>query len=168
VLSPPPPVGFRPSRSPYRSPSATHSLVEISSADPVVAARAAAILKVHHQYIEKGQRGQSVGPDEERFLEEEERSRRSPFIDFADLPGRSPSIVPIQKDSTPSVPPEEGVARRRLSVWTKADWRRLERALVDLKRELRQKGLVDSEAVVELFIEREGLDVSGLRDEWSR
>jgi hypothetical protein len=174
VRSPPASGSFRPSRSPCRSPSEAHSLVEITSSDPAVAARAAAILKVHHSYIEKGQRGQSVGLDQERFLEEEERSRHSGFIDVTNSPAGAqscPSNTPIERHPVSSLAdamPSMGEApSRSLNVWTKTDWRRLERALVDLKRELRQRGAIDAEAVVELFVEREGVDISRLRGEWS-
>lgn len=71
-------------------------------------------------------------------------------------------------------------ARRRPAVnfdhWGRSEWRRLEQALVDLKRHNKDEGEsarraqvvpVESEEVVEVFLESEKIDSSALRGEWT-
>ncbi|GAA5843553.1 hypothetical protein JCM9279_000790 [Rhodotorula babjevae] len=128
----------------------TLPVIEITSTDPRAAARAAAILKVHHKYVEQGftavdaaraaasafdaadaageQDGDSEDDEELRtlLLDAEEELR-----DQAPHATRSASISTAAPSTTTTV---AGAGAH----WTSHEWRKLEQALVELGRRQRR------------------------------
>lgn len=144
----------------------TLPVIEVSSTDARAAARAAAILKVYHKYVEQGI--ESVGSDKgdaiqergaEEDDEEEEEELRTLLLDAEDevrdqIPrGESPAAVAAttaQPVETAAAPPRsERASTAGLSSvvgerWTSQEWRRLEQTLVELGRRQRRSTSVAS------------------------
>ncbi|BGP32539.1 hypothetical protein JCM10296v2_004320 [Rhodotorula toruloides] len=135
-------------------------VIEVSSTDARAAARAAAILKVYHKYVEqgiesvlteKGDANQAQALEEDD--EEEEEELRTLLLDAEDevrdqIPrGKSPAVVtpaapqPV-KDVAPPARSERDSTAGLSSVvgerWTSQEWRRLEQTLVELGRRQRR------------------------------
>ncbi|BGP25081.1 hypothetical protein Rt10032_c09g4020 [Rhodotorula toruloides] len=135
-------------------------VIEVSSTDARAAARAAAILKVYHKYVEQGIG--SVGPVEgdahhgqraEEEDEEEEEELRTLLLDAEDevrekIPrGRSPATAAAiagqlaEIAATPARNERESTSGLSSVVgerWTSQEWRSLEQTLVELGRRQRR------------------------------
>ncbi|CDR40314.1 hypothetical protein NBRC10512_007637 [Rhodotorula toruloides] len=135
-------------------------VIEVSSTDARAAARAAAILKVHHKYVEqgiesvpteKGDASEEQRAEEED--EEEEEELRTLLLDAEDEVrdqnprGKSPAVAtstdaqPVKDIATPARSERDSTAGLSSVVgerWTSQEWRRLEQTLVELGRRQRR------------------------------
>lgn len=187
-----------PRRSGHGVPRSTGPhVVEISSTDPRAAARAAAILKVYHDYIEQGievpdslldeagirrsafkrrsqVRGEELIDTDDhddrirgllRRAEEEVLANASVIVGGSGAtPGRllpRAAAVSVAPSPLPAGPVD-------LSQWTSADWRRLERALVNEGRESRQAGRqLVVEKVIMRFLDNIGVNPEACTGVWA-
>ncbi|GAA5935821.1 hypothetical protein JCM3775_007339 [Rhodotorula graminis] len=135
----------------HRRPShPTLPVIEITSTDPRAAARAAAILKVHHKYVEQGFTAvdaaraaasafdaAAAAADEDGDSEDEEELRtllldaEDELRDQAPAGARSPSV-------STAAPSRTATAAGAGARWTSHEWRKLEQALVELGRRQRR------------------------------
>ncbi|BGP02443.1 hypothetical protein NBRC10513v2_006088 [Rhodotorula toruloides] len=135
-------------------------VIEVSSTDARAAARAAAILKIYHKYVEqgiesvpteKGDASQEQGALEED--EEDEEELRTLLLDAEDevreqIPlGKSPAVAasataqPVETVAAPARSERDSTAGLSSVVgerWTSQEWRRLEQTLVELGRRQRR------------------------------
>ena len=167
--------------------SRTHSdsLIEIRSSDPRAAARVAAILKVHHDFVpdETGKlvhrktRQRAESPMLEGLLREAEASVLLEGDDISASRSRrshSPHVphqhhhVRHHSASAPLALPER--SERDDNSWTKADWRRLESTLKDAQRRAYEEEEDEPSvyAVVREFMEDENLAEADLKGHWSK
>ncbi|GAA5820481.1 hypothetical protein JCM3770_005544 [Rhodotorula araucariae] len=184
----------RPHRRSRPSHPAGLPVIEISSTDARAAARAAAILKVHHKYVEQGIAAVDAariaqaevaaaveGGDDESDDEEELRTL---LLDAEDE--LRDGVVPRALSASPS----EAASTAPVG-WSSRDWRMLEQTLVELGRRHRRgtsissAGVamsmtseavalasvtgedVDSEAVVETFLRRCRVAEEDRSGEWA-
>ena len=159
------------------------SCIEVSSLDPVAAARAAAILKVHHRYVAEGWLSGA--------LEAPEATENAPTLPAlltaaehalrGDVPGDTTQTphVPGAFALPPAPAPTTPLVRTHAAhgQWTAQAWSMLERELLahiarhasdgDLGT-LRAAALrVDVDEVVARFLESEGLGPDDLCGEWT-
>ncbi|SCZ88432.1 BZ3500_MvSof-1268-A1-R1_Chr2-1g04407 [Microbotryum saponariae] len=163
------------SQSSHRAPRPSHPtfpVVEITSPDPQAAARAAAILKVYHSYVEQGISVQ-LPPIEGPPIVDENDVRR--------LLNRAEGEV-LRTVKKVSTVPSMDLRRKTLSVratseggrsttesWTSVEWRALEKALVEHERETRQTGEpVNFRTVIMKFLDRVHVHETELVGDWSR
>ena len=127
------------------------SCIEVSSLNPVAAARAAAILKVHHQYIQEG------------YLNDE------PL--YPPLPGDDSQTLPALLDAAeqalrPATHPLR--AQARAGLWTNEAWAQLD---IHFRAHLRATDTadvdVDVDEVIVAFLEALGLEPDDLQGAWS-
>jgi len=127
------------------------SCIEVSSLNPVAAARAAAILKVHHQYIQEG------------YLNDE------PL--YPPLPGDDSQTLPALLDAAeqalrPATHPLR--AQARAGLWTNEAWAQLD---FHFRAHLRATDTadvdVDVDEVIVAFLEALGLEPDDLQGAWS-
>lgn len=149
----------RPSPSPFRPTHPTLPVVEISSTDPKAAARAAAILKVYHEYVEQGLSvplrqdvDEEEGVDGLRGVWENAVDEVSFFV------GGSKGVGEESESETVDV-----------GNWSKLDWRRLDKVFVEVSRKAKRDGkeVFGGEEVVERFLEREGLVEEDCEGAWT-
>ncbi|GJN90930.1 hypothetical protein Rhopal_003944-T1 [Rhodotorula paludigena] len=120
----------------------TLPVIEVSSTDPRAAARAAAILKVYHKYVEQGveavdaaeiAHAEIAAAEHDEADDEEEEELRTLLLDAEDE--LREHLPPARKEDD-----EEAPARR----WTSREWRKLEQTLVELGRRQRRGTSVSS------------------------
>lgn len=160
-----------------RNTSANHSktksesVIEIRSSDPRAAARVAAILKVHHDFVpqeagntvsRKGkQRAES--PMLDGLLREAEASVISEVDEM--------SLSRMRRSHSPHVSTLQHLPSKAQSdQWTKSDWRRLEMVLRDAQRTAYEDATEEPSAaqVVNEYIEAEGVNRNDLIGHWSK
>jgi len=127
----------------------TLPVIEITSTDPRAAARAAAILKVHHKYVEQGftavdaaraaasafDAAEAAG--EQDGDSEDDEELRTLLLDAEDeLRDQAPHAARSASAST--VAPSMTSAAVAGVRWTSHEWRKLEQALVELGRRQRR------------------------------
>ncbi|SCV72048.1 BQ2448_4742 [Microbotryum intermedium] len=168
-------ASMTPSQSSHRAPRPSHPtlpVVEITSTDPQAAARAAAILKVYHSYVEQGlsvQLPPVEGPpvvdenDVRRLLNRAEgevlRTVKKVFS--------GPTLDLRRKTLSVRAPSEGG--RSITESWTSVEWRALEKALIEHEREVRQSGKAFRiRAVILKFLDRVHVHEAELVGDWSR
>ncbi|TNY23543.1 hypothetical protein DMC30DRAFT_389305 [Rhodotorula diobovata] len=139
----------------------TLPVIEITSTDARAAARAAAILKVHHKYVEQGisavdaaraaadafDKAQREGEEDEDSEEEELRTLLLDAVD--ELREQAPAQART-RTRTRSVSVSVTTSTSTAAAggrWTPAEWRRLEQTLVELGRRLRRDTSVASSCV---------------------
>lgn len=178
-----------------RRPRPSHPtlpVVEISSTDPVAAARAAAILKVYHDYVEQGLdvpgellRGAGMVEREEEVLrsgmkpkglmlalpssaaareESREPGTATPSSSrFAEPGTSSPGFDEEEDEEEEEEVSEEGCE------WTPKEWRQLETALVEAGREARRAGEreASTEMILERFMKEQSIQGRQLGGAWS-
>lgn len=166
--------------------SQASTMVQVSSADPVAAARAAAILKVHHHYVQEGTWPAGVNPmaraasgsseEGERALDDllkqaerevstsvqetSQSSRRAPVDSSQDE--LSVNVTMASHDDSRrerSISASRHVLdQSKLDVWTRHDWRALEQCFIDeLRRKRSSREQVEPAEVVRLYLESEQL-----------
>ncbi|GAA5857728.1 hypothetical protein JCM1840_000886 [Sporobolomyces johnsonii] len=183
------------STSGRRRPRPSHPslpVIEIFSTDARAAARAAAILKVHHKYVEQGIESEGKGKgkevvrhedrqEEDEEDEDDEEELRTLLLDAEDevretIPrarsrAEAPSTSSAQGRSR-TVSVESTSTSARFSVvgerWTSREWRGLEQTLVELTKRKRKEGggEVEGEEVVEVFLEKWGVQREECRGDW--
>ncbi|GAA5896771.1 hypothetical protein JCM8208_007083 [Rhodotorula glutinis] len=130
----------------------TLPIIEITSTDPRAAARAAAILKVHHKYVEQGftavdaARAAASAFDAAEALadeagdSEDEEELRTLLLDAEDeLRDQAPHAHRSTSVSTAAAPSTTATAAAAAGArWTSHEWRKLEQALVELGRRQRR------------------------------
>lgn len=171
-------------------------MVQVSSSDPKAAARAAAILKVYHKYIENGSESQSsparhasasdsqqsMNTNGNRILDEllaEAEAEVSIHVARKEemLEGSSFDTTALNAEvdrrersvSTLSArrTPKSAISARSAR-WTKDDWRQLEQCFVDERRRTRELGVdIDPARVVNLFLDSEQISQSDCTGEWA-
>lgn len=165
------------------------SVIEVSSDNVDAAARAAAILKVCHRYIEHGADASAAMEELRSHLNnaESEVSRLN-LSPAQSVTGSTISGTPLRRGAaaqhqyTPMGSPlsminsaarakrlaEVDADAHDMATWTSRDWRKLERALVDEKRAARAESRVLTvEGIVWCFLENEDLDEDECTDEWA-
>lgn len=166
--------------------SNTSNVVQVSSADPMAAARAAAILKVHHQYIQDGHWPAGISPsppiaarsaseDGERVLDE---LLREAELEVSTMRAAEQSAVgeisaEVSTDVEESKLGNISAARvirqppSRLGIWTKHDWRELEQCFIDERRRTnRLREELDPKEVVKLYLESQQMTAEDCVGEW--
>jgi hypothetical protein len=156
--------------------------VQVSSNDPKAAARAAAILKIHHKYIQEGswparspdfaeQSGNS--PEGERVLDEllkEAELEVSMYTeDFETTSQLDISVESEEAKPNQSLLPGRSLKHgsHRLAVWTRHDWRNLEQCFIDERRRTKLAKIeFDANEVVRIFLENEQLRLENCVGEW--
>ncbi|BGP48675.1 hypothetical protein JCM10450v2_004551 [Rhodotorula kratochvilovae] len=190
-------TSHRPRRRSRPSRPAGLPVIEISSTDARAAARAAAILKVHHKYIEQGvaavdaakiAQAEVAAADEQHAADDsEEEELRTLLLDAEDelrdgAPRAHSASTSDAASATPSAAGEP---------WTSREWRRLEQTLVQLGRRHRRgtsvssAGVsmsmtseavalasvtgeeVDGEEVVEAFLRKSGVAKEDCSGDWA-
>lgn len=174
--------------------SQASTVVQVSSADPMAAARAAAILKVHHHYIQEGTWPAGVNPLSRAASGSSEEGERA-LDDLLKQAEREVSAA-LQEQSTVlqagvessqdesslevamSIYPEEQrersmsasrhfIDQSKLEVWTRHDWRALEQCFIDeLRRKRSSRDPVEPAEVVRLYLESEQLKPEQCTGEW--
>ncbi|KAK4047245.1 hypothetical protein OIV83_005549 [Microbotryomycetes sp. JL201] len=147
-------------------------IVSVSSTDPKAAARAAAILKVYHDYIDQGlEVPETVLRDvgirrsaiKGRYIGRAEAGKELIQEAVEDLIG-SPRGLVVAIAAADAI--EEDAKTRSDDVWSTSDWRNLERTLIDEARQMGSKSSeVDAEVVVERFLRGKAGHAGA---EWSR
>ncbi|GAA6005927.1 uncharacterized protein JCM10292_005616 [Rhodotorula paludigena] len=129
----------------------TLPVIEVSSTDPRAAARAAAILKVYHKYVEQGveavdaaeiAHAEIAAAEHDGADDEEEEELRTLLLDAEDE--LREHLPPTRKEDD-----EEAPASR----WTSREWRKLEQTLVELGRRQRRGTSVSSAGGVSMASE---------------
>lgn len=183
------------SKQPSVASSSTGSgIVQVSSVDALAAARAAAILKVHHLYVHDGpappplSRSASQAKDGETVLDEllkeaeMEVSMRNGIVTKVEETSPSRVLENVRRRhlsdhslGNASQSHANRSARRvtreppasRLGVWTRKDWRALEQCFIDERRRTGQHGTrLRGEDVIQLYLESEGIAVEQCVGEW--
>lgn len=174
--------------------SQASTVVQVSSADPLAAARAAAILKVHHHYIQEGTWPAGVNPlsraasgsseEGERALDDLLKQAEREVS--AALQEQSPAVQVNVESSLEESSMEVGLTTyqeeqrersmsasrhfidpSKLSVWGRHDWRALEQCFIDeLRRKRNSRDPVDPTEVVRLYLESEQLKPEQCVGEW--
>ena len=153
-----------------RDPRPSHPtlpVIEISSADPKAAARAAALLTTHGEYIQFGRQG------EQALLRREERRASRALAPRSD--GRGSHSPQPAGTATPtssvlgtfggSSPGESPVPTNTTLPWGKADWHRLEGTFVEVTRAAAGEAAA-VEDVVDEFLVHEGLEREDCAGDW--
>ena len=149
------------------------SCVEISSLDPVAAARAAAILKVHHKYIQEGWLGDTstlphMNPDLASLFHAAELDLRHSTQPTPRVPGAyAPrASLPPQLDSHALRP------QAQAGHWSEFAWMELDRHLRSyVPEEAMDKAAavldLDIDQVILQFLEAQGLEPDDLHGDWT-
>ncbi|KAM0791631.1 hypothetical protein ACM66B_006069 [Microbotryomycetes sp. NB124-2] len=159
-------------------------IVSVSSTDPKAAARAAAILKVYHDYVDQGlEVPESVLRDvgirrsavKGRYVGRAEAGRELIQEAVEDLIASPRGLVvaiaaadEVEQQQQQQQQQQQEDSATRDGAWSTKDWRRLESVLVDEAKRSRSRSVdVDPSAVVKRFLEDrgEGKDAGA---EWSR
>lgn len=150
------------------------SCVEISSLDPVAAARAAAILKVHHKYIQEGWLGESENETMSLpaiFHAAERALQHRPHVPFSP---RSRAPGPSTPHATYSAPELASHALRpqaQAGHWSEHAWIELDRhmrAHISQDADNMSSAVlsVDVDQVILQFLEAQGLEPDDLHGDW--
>jgi hypothetical protein len=170
--------------------SQASTVVQVSSADPLAAARAAAILKVHHQYIQDGLWSAAINPlaraasgsseEGERALDDllkqaerevsahlQSQSNDShQSLSQTSLLGHVTMYGEELRERSMSAS-RHFVDQRKLDIWTRHDWRALEQCFIDeLRRKRSSREGVEPAEVVRLYLESEQLRPDQCTGEW--
>ena len=161
------------------------TVVQVSSNDPKAAARATAILKIHHHYIQGGcwpdiQPDSVVhhvnGQDGEWVLDEllrEAELEVSMSVGMNGETGLSDTTVEIESIQDPHISMsarrnERMEKPRRLAAWTRHDWRALEQCFIDERRRTKNLGEeLSTLDVVQLYLDSEQLGEEDCDGEWN-
>ncbi|WFD45281.1 hypothetical protein MPSI1_003963 [Malassezia psittaci] len=170
--------------------------VEIASLDPHAAARAAAILRVHHQYIQEGwlrqQASDSLDMDDQRLDSSSGNTHLPALLTAAEYGERNDlKIVPPSTPYLPGAfPPRSArkISAPRLSAhalrpqacagkWSEYAWSELDRHLqMELYRAMEQNPHqtyrevildLDVDRILGQFLDAEGLELDDLQGEWT-
>ena len=153
----------------------TLPIIEVSSTDPRAAARAAAILKVYHAYVEQGLEAPSEDSEEEN---EEERREMLEHAEEEVLQRVVPRYAPSSVSSMRGAHEMPGALNRAWTSgspapstaqmgWTSMEWRRLETALVEESRAAKEEGRESGvDDVVWAFLGKEGLGEEDCEGAW--
>lgn len=176
--------------------SQASTMVQVSSTDPMAAARAAAILKVHHRYIQEGTwplganplaRAASGSSEEgERALDDLLKQAEREVSEALQEPpsALAAHMEMVQEHSSVEVgsmshdhaedrrersmsASRHFVDQSRLDVWTRQEWRALEQCFIDeLRRKRNSREHVEPAEVVRLYLESEQLKPEQCFGEW--
>lgn len=174
--------------------SQASTVVQVSSADPMAAARAAAILKVHHHYIQEGVWPAGVNPLSRAASGSSEEGERA-LDDLLKQAEREVSVA-VQETSTAVHTHDEAsceessmevsvtdydqerrersisasrhfIDQSKLHQWTRHDWRALEQCFIDeLRRKRGSREQVEPAEVVKLYLESEQLKPEQCIGQW--
>ncbi|WFD35086.1 hypothetical protein MCUN1_001935 [Malassezia cuniculi] len=163
--------------------------VEVSSIDPFAAARAAAILKVHHQYIDEGwlAQRQTESTSLHGLLADAEQSLRhvAPATPAAQVPGTpwvpgafTPRSARRARNGAPRIASHALRPQAQAGRWSQDAWVQLDMQLRGYLREcvdesaddaaLRSAVLqVDADEVIMRFLDSQGLEPEDLTGDWT-
>lgn len=170
------------SRAMMLSRSCPTSCVEISSLDPVAAARAAAILKVHHKYVQEGWLGESestIASTSENetmslpaILHAAERAlRHRPHVPFVPKSRALGASTPHATYPAPELASHALRPQAQAGHWSEHAWIELDR---HMRAHISQDAdnlssavlSVDVDQVILQFLEAQGLEPDDLHGDW--